>query len=182
LAERGFWETTRAKHFDMIAKERSEAEARQIKKPQFSGVLARIVPVPREEDNPDLHPAHQALTRLTRPTASLICLERDDTGSLRLSHDNSPIHTLAIRKMSTGGFDDVGRVMLGEITSAHPGVINELRERPRTPPEWVEVGMLCRHHLILFSNGKARLGGYELSLDNSLGLTITCYGDQGEDE
>jgi CRISPR-associated endonuclease/helicase Cas3 len=181
-AEQDFWEKTGAKHSETIAKEESEAESRQIKKPQFRGALARVVQEPREEDNPDLHPAHQALTRLTRPTVSLICLERDADGSYRLPHDNTAVSTLAIRKMSAGGSADVGRLMLGEITSAHFGVINQLRTESRIPPKWVEVGMLCRHHLILFSNGKARLGEYELSLDNSLGLTITRADDQGEEE
>jgi CRISPR-associated endonuclease/helicase Cas3 len=180
--ERDFWEKTRANHLETIAKEEAEAESRQIKKPQFRGALARVVQEPREEDNPDLHPAHQALTRLTRPTVSLICLERDTDRSYRLPHDNTPVSTLTIRKMSEGGFADVGRLMLGELSCAHYGVINQLRAEPHIPPEWVEIGMLCRHHLIQFSNGRARLGEYELSLDNFLGLTISRAGDQGEDE
>jgi CRISPR-associated endonuclease/helicase Cas3 len=180
--ERDFWEKTRANHLETIAKEETEAESRQIKKPQFRGALARVVQDPREEDNPELHPAHQALTRLTRPTVSLICLERDANGSYWLPHDNTLVPTLAIRKMSEGGFADVGRLMLGGISCAHYGVINQLRAEPHIPREWVELGMLCRHHLIQFSNGRARLGEYELSLDNFLGLTISRVGDQGEDE
>jgi CRISPR-associated endonuclease/helicase Cas3 len=181
-AEREFWATTRTKHQESIEREESEAESRQIKKPRFRGVLARMVQEPREEDNHDLHPAHQALTRLTRPTVSLICLERDDNGAYRLPHDNSPVPTLAIRKMSHGGFEDIGRLMLAEVTSAHWGVIKQLREAPQTPPEWVDVGMLCRHHLIVFTRGRASLGEYELSLDHFLGLTITRASGEGEDE
>lgn len=41
--------------------------------------------------------------------------------------------------------------------------------------------MLCRHHLIVFTGGKARLGAYELVLDNLLGLTV-ARGVEGEDE
>jgi len=181
-AEQEFWERSRADHREAIEKEECEAETRQIKKPRFRGALARLVQEPREEDNPDLHPAHQALTRLTRPTVLLICLDRDDNGSYRLPHDNSPVHTLAIRKMSYGGLEDVGRLMLGEVTSAHRGVINQLRVAPLTPTGWGDVGLLCRHHLILFTKGKARLGAYELVLDNSLGLTIIRAGVHGEDE
>lgn len=181
-AEQHFWEKTRAKHLDAIQMEGSEAESRQIKKPQFRGALARVVQEPREEDNPGLHPAHQALTRLSRPTASLICLERDASDSYRLPHDSTPLSTLRVRRMSEGGSADVGLLMMGEITSAHPGVINQLRAEPRTPAEWEKVGMLRYHHLILFSSGKARLGDYNLSLDNDLGLTITRVGDQGGDE
>jgi CRISPR-associated endonuclease/helicase Cas3 len=182
-AERDFWERTGARHLGRIGKQESEAESRHIRKPQFRGALARVVQQPREEDNPDLHPAHQALTRLTRPTASLICLELDADRSYRLPHDNTPVSTLMIRKMSEGGFADIGRLMLGEVSCAHVGVINQLRAEPHIPPEWIEVGMLCRHHLIQFSNGRARLGEYGLSIDNFLGLTISrAGGDEGEDE
>jgi CRISPR-associated endonuclease/helicase Cas3 len=176
-----FWVITRDKHEETIAKEQDEAEARQIKKPQFRGVLARMVQQPREEDSPELHPAHQALTRLTRPTVSLICLNKDDHGAYRLPHDNSLVPSLAIRRMSCGGFEDVGRLMLGEVTCAHWGVIRQLQSAPLTLTEWEDVGMLCRHHLIIFAGGKARLGAYELTLDNSLGLTV-ARGVEGEDE
>jgi CRISPR-associated endonuclease/helicase Cas3 len=181
-AERDFWVSTLADHRERIEKEEGEAESRRIKKPQFRGVLARVVQEAREEDNPDLHPAHQALTRLTRPTVSLICLQRDDNDPYRMPHDNSPFSTLAIRKNSQGGFEDVARVMLGEVTSAHRGLINQLRQKPLMPREWKDVGLLCRHHLILFTEGKALVGPYELSLDNLFGLTITRPDEQGDDE
>ncbi len=181
-AERDFWAATAAAHRETIEKEEGEAESRRIKKPQFRGALARVVREPREEDNPDLHPAHQAVTRLTRPTASLICLLRTAQGSYHLPHDDSVVSTLAVRQMSAGGFEDVGRLMLGEVTSAHRGLINELRDAPQRPPVWDEVGMLCRHHLVLFTSGRARVGAYELALDNCLGLTIERAGDQGGDE
>ena len=60
--ERDFWTKTQAEHKEMIAKEKDEAVTRQIKKPQYRGGLARVVQEPRQEDSPDLHPAHQALT------------------------------------------------------------------------------------------------------------------------
>jgi CRISPR-associated endonuclease/helicase Cas3 len=181
-AECDYWAKTYAKHREMIEREEREAEDRQIKKPQFRGALARLMKEAREEDNPDLHPAHQALTRLTRPTASLICLENNENGAYRLPHDNSEVPSLRIRRMAEGGFDDVRRVILAEVSSSHRGLIEELRESPRTPPEWTDVGFLSRHHLVLFTKGKARLGGYELTLSNSLGLTISRVGEEREDE
>jgi CRISPR-associated endonuclease/helicase Cas3 len=181
-AEQDFWVRTCAKHREMTQKEEGEAESRQIKKPRFRGALARVVQEPREEDSPDLHPAHQALTRLTRPTVSIICLVRDERGANRLPHDNSSVPTLAVRKMSEGGFADIGRLILGEVTSAHRGLLNQLREEPHTPREWTDVGLLCRHHLIVFTHGKARVGAYELFLDHFLGLTIALNRGQGEDE
>ena len=72
--------------------------------------------------------------------------------------------------------------MLGELTSTHRGLLNELTVVPRIPREWSDVGMLCRHHLIVFANGKASVGPYELDLDYCLGLSITHANAQGEDE
>jgi hypothetical protein len=40
--------------------------------------------------------------------------------------------------------------------------------------------MLCRHHLITFTNGRAIVGRYELVLDNEIGLQVLR--DEGEDE
>ncbi len=122
------------------------------------------------------------MTRLTGPTVSLICLACADNGAYRLTHNAGPVSSLAIRKISQGGFEDIGRLMLAEVTSTHRGLINELRDGPRTPPEWADTGLLCRHHLIVFAEGKARVGRYDLLLDNEIGLTITRVNDQGEDE
>ncbi|MHB1424624.1 MAG: CRISPR-associated helicase Cas3' [Gemmataceae bacterium] len=182
LAEQAFWASTLIKHLDALDKEESEAESRQIKKPRFRGTLARILQEPREEDNPDLHPAHQALTRLSRPTVSLICLSKDSNGVYCLTHDNSPVRTLAIHKISEDGYKDIGRLLLAEITSADRGLLGELSLTPRIPREWSDFGLLCRHHLIVFTDGKARVGSIELELDNFLGLTITRNNDQGADE
>jgi CRISPR-associated endonuclease/helicase Cas3 len=180
--QRDFLEAARLKHEAALEKEEAEAESRRIKKPRFRGALARLVQEPREEDSPDLHPAHQALTRLTRPTVSLVCLEVGADGAHRLPHDNSLVPSLAVRRMSQGGFDDVRRLLLGELSSAHRGLVELLRQAPRIPAEWAEVGMLCRHHLLLFEKGKASLGAYVLALDNALGLTVTRAGTHGDDE
>ena len=179
-AQRAFWERSRADHTAAVSKEEDEAESRRIRKPKHTGRLARLVGVPREEDNPDLHPAHQALTRLSRPTAQLICLETGGPGAFRLIHDQSPIRTLAVRKVSAGGAEDIGQLLLGELTTAHPGVVRELWGSPRRPSAWAEVGMLCHHHQIAFVNGRALVGEYELLVDNELGLQVIR--DGGEDE
>jgi CRISPR-associated endonuclease/helicase Cas3 len=178
--EEAFWDRSKAEHQVAVANAEGEAETRQIRKPKHTGALARLVGVPREEDNPDLHPAHQALTRLTRPTVQLICLEASGTGLFRLVHDHSLIRNLSVRNLSAGGAGDVGRLLLGELNTAHPGVVRELWDSPRQPREWAEVGMLLSHHQITFVDGSATLGGYQLLLDNELGLRVIR--DEGEDE
>ncbi len=179
---RVFWIQLRAEHDRKIANENDEAERRQIRKPQHTGALARLVSVPREEENPDLHPAHQALTRLTRPTAQLICLETAADGTFRRIHDGQLIRKLVVRKKAVDRVKDIRRLVAGEVTTAHPGVLRELWRSPRRRTEWSDVGMLCQHHLIAFTDGHATIGPYELLLDNDLGLQVVRTNEQGEDE
>ena len=180
--EQRFWNETKAAHEIKLAKEQDEAELRQIKKPRFRGALARIIGEPREDDSPELHPAHQALTRLTRPTAQLICLMQESSGSRSMIHDGSLIASLGVRKMAQGGVEEVRRLILAELTTAHPGVVRELWDNPLKPKEWTQVGMLKNHHLITFTDGCAQIGKYELLLDNEVGLTVVSSDRKDEDE
>jgi CRISPR-associated endonuclease/helicase Cas3 len=181
-AKQVFLDVSSRTHKSQTEKAESEAENSQIKKPRFRGLLARITGDPREEDNPDLHPAHQALTRLTRPTAQLICLKAEAQGGFRLPHNGAAIPTLRVRPMRDGGMADVSRLIFAEVSVAHWGLVRALRENGCRPSEWTDVGMLCRHFLIPFVNGKATVGDYEVCLDPLLGLTVTKGGSPGEDE
>lgn len=180
-AENRHWEVTKAEHEAIQGKEEDEALIRQIKKPSFSGALARIVGEPREEDSPELHPAHQALTRLTRPTLQLICLTEDSDGTLRTPHDGKPVPTLQVRKLSAGGSEDMRRLLNAELGVADMRVLRELWANPMTPAEWEEVAMLKKHHLIVFRDGVAVLGGAELRLDMQLGLQVTRSESEGDE-
>jgi hypothetical protein len=72
---------------------------------------------------------------------------------------------------------------MAELSTSHPGIVRALWAEPRRPKEWEEVGMLCRHHLVTFTDGKAVVGDYRLLLDNELGLRVVKDGDDtGEDE
>src|SRR5262249_47265219 len=84
---RDYWQSTAVAHRMSKEREQTQAEDRQIKKPIYRGDLSRIAATPREEDSSELHPAHQALTRLTRPTAALICLMDEGNGRLRLPYE-----------------------------------------------------------------------------------------------
>jgi CRISPR-associated endonuclease/helicase Cas3 len=183
LPLREFWDATVRKYRDSIESESDQAESRQIKKPIFRGDFTRMVTEPREEDSPELHPAHQALTRLTRPTVALVCLIDEGDGQHRLPHNGQVVSPRSIRKMSEGGTDDVRNILLGEVSSAHPGLVRELASRPLVPSAWKKVGILARHHLVTFQNGSARIGEHKLRLDNDIGLEVTALNAPGgEDE
>jgi CRISPR-associated endonuclease/helicase Cas3 len=176
-----YWDVTKIAHEAIHVKEEAEAEIRQIKKPSFSGALARIVGEPREEDSPELHPAHQALTRLTRPTIQLICLFADADGTLRTPHDLQPVPMLRVRTMSAGGSEDLRRLLNAELGVADMRVLRELWAASRTPAEWGDVGMLKKHQLVVFTDGVAVLGGAELRLDMQLGLQVTRSCSEGDE-
>jgi CRISPR-associated endonuclease/helicase Cas3 len=176
-----YWSVTKEEYETIVRSEEDEADLRQIRKPSFSGVLARVVSEPRDEDNPDLHPTHQALTRLARPTAQLVCLIVGSDTTLRMPHDNSLVPTLTVRRMSDGGTEDVGRLMSAELTVADFRVLRELWTTPRRPVEWQDVGMLQRHHLVTFTNGAATIGDMELQLDHDLGLMVVRGSSEGDE-
>ena len=171
-AEKNFWAVTKAEFDTRQHEEEDQAEIRQIKKPGFSGILERIVSQPREEDSPDIHPAHQALTRLSRPTVQLICLLRGSGNTWQLPHNRSVLQTLTVRPMSKGGIDDIRTLLNGELTVADFRVLRALSEDPQTLEKWSDVGMLCRHHLVTFEDGLAQIGNVELLLDEHLGLMV----------
>ena len=150
--------------------------------PKFTGPLAKLVQTPREEDAPDLHPAHQALTRLTGPTASVICLFEAADGTLTLPHSGERVASLRVRPMNAGGIADVARLLFGEVSLAHRGVVAVLWKAPTTPKEWGDVGLLERHHLICFRDGRARVGEYELRLSNDCGLDVSKADGDAEAE
>ena len=179
--EKRYWHDSQVEYEAIRRLEEGEAEVRQIKKPSFSGVLAQIVAEPREEENPELHPAHQALTRLSQPTVQLICLIVGPDSTLLMPHDNSPILSLAIHRMADGGFKDIARLIHAELSVADIRVVSELWKAPRIPVEWQDIGMLRKHHLVKFTDGVATLGKIELQLDNDLGLRVVRANSKGDE-
>lgn len=177
--ELAFWDETLAKQIRTYDSETDQAQSRQIKMPRFNGDFAAIVRTPREEENPDLHPAFQALTRLTGPTAQLICLESDGARGHRLSYDGTPVPSLRVRLMREGGIADVKHLMLGEIGTSHIGLVRALWDGAAGRRIWPDVGMLARHYFIEFTAGRAVVGCYELVLDQQLGLRVQ-KADAGE--
>jgi hypothetical protein len=158
--------------------ERSEAENRYIKWPGFSGPLSKIVSDPREEDNPGIHQAHQALTRLTEPTVNVVCLYgkqsecfTDNTRSTPLHFDIKPDIDMVKQLLTRSG--TVSRHGLTEI------IINNAESE--LPQIWKQEPLL-RHHRVLFfdEHGLCKLDGFLLILDDDLGIVIEKENSKGE--
>ena len=72
------WAATREEMKKDQANDEEEAKNRYIKPPHADLSLAEISAFSKEEENSDLHPKLQALTRLTGPTVSVVCLYKSD--------------------------------------------------------------------------------------------------------
>ena len=121
-----------------------------------------------EEDNPDVHRAFQALTRLIEPGVSLVCLHQTPQG-LALDPDGTGA---PISRDEPPDTDLTMKLLQQTVTVQHRGVVNQLLgEKP--PRGWRRNASLRHHRLAVFTDGVCALGGgYELKLSRELGLQI----------
>jgi CRISPR-associated endonuclease/helicase Cas3 len=164
------WKESKRKQFKDLDYEKGEAENRYIKWPGFSGHLGHMVSDPREEDDPTLHPAHQALTRLTGLTVNIICLygngikacwekKQEEPVDLNLTPNNEVIKKLLEHSVSVSRF----------------GLTEEIiRDDKNTLPIAWDKTALLRHHRVLFFDEHCicQCGNFQLCLDDELGLVI----------
>jgi CRISPR-associated endonuclease/helicase Cas3 len=164
------WEESKRKQFKDLDYEKGEAENRYIKWPGFSGHLGRMVSDPREEDDPTVHPTHQALTRLTGLTVNVICLYGNDIKAfwgkkeeelldLNITLNNEVIKNLLEHSVSISRFG---------LTEA---ILHD--DKNTLPIAWGKTALL-RHHRILFFNeqGICLYGNFQIRLDDESGLVI----------
>ena len=164
------WEESKRKQFEDLDYEKGEAENRYIKWPGFSGHLGRMVSDPREEDDPTLHPAHQALTRLTGLTVNVICLygnsikacwdkKQEEPMDLNLTPNNEVTKKILEHSVSVSRFG---------LTEA---ILHD--DKNTLPIAWGKTALL-RHHRILFFNeqGICPYGNFQIRLDDESGLVI----------
>jgi CRISPR-associated endonuclease/helicase Cas3 len=123
-----------------------------------------------EEDKPELHAALQALTRLTPPSISLVCLHRTAAG-LTLNPDGSgPVVNLE----QEPGASLTREMALATATVSHPAAVRHFRNEP-VPSGWKDHPLLHDHRPAIFTDGVCRLSesGRILRLDRELGLEIS---------
>ncbi len=159
LAEK--WQETWAAMQLKKGKESSEAEGRRVRKPG-----GRIVVDPsdfqkfwREEDSPELHPALQAVTRLTEPTVSVVLLP--EGSSLEPKGSAAPNR------------DTVKELLLHSISVSSRRAVPALFNL-KVPPALAAHAALRRHRLlILDSNDEASVEGVRFKYSAETGLSIT---------
>jgi CRISPR-associated endonuclease/helicase Cas3 len=164
------WGKSRDKHDKKIENEKSEALERWIKWPGYNGELWRITEEPREEDDPTLHRAHQALTRLTGLTANVICLFGNETKAF-LDSSQSESVDFSIRP----NLEITKKLLKHSLSISHQGLVEEILDDNKylIPAAWRESSLL-RHHYILFFNelGICSVSKFNIRLDYEIGLVI----------
>jgi CRISPR-associated endonuclease/helicase Cas3 len=166
------WDETLRKLVEKRREYEDEARLRYIKRPGFSGELGVMMSNPQEEDNPDLHVAFQALTRLSdQPSVEAVLLYGGgDGGGARMVPDG-PV--LDLQKEPTGR--EIRDLLMRSTSISGWWVAPAL---PVGPPRGWEESSLLRHYrlLLLDEDQKVTAGDYEIRLDHELGVVITRTG------
>ncbi len=148
------------------------AKQKLIPSPDQSGMSVLEYTVELQEDNPEYHQSLQALTRLSEPTVTLVCLHGsvaqpalDPDGRLPVDLGKRPDCALA-RELARRTVN----------LTAQPLVSHFLGEAP--PAGWREHALLRHCRPAIFDrDGICRLAnGYVLSLDAELGLIVKKEG------
>jgi CRISPR-associated endonuclease/helicase Cas3 len=143
------------------SKEHAKAEGRQrlIKPTAYSGEIWRHTQNCLEEDSPELHQAHQALTRMSGPSISIVCLNREEWDKIKSR--KSLLDVAVVRSL-----------LERAVSLAHSGLVRKLQELQ--VPLVFKKNALLRHYRILeFEDDEVEIGGYRLRLDRELGIRIS---------
>lgn len=120
-----------------------------------------------DEDNPDLHPTLQALTRLSEgPAVSVVALGAD--ASFEPDREPSRDETIAFLRR--------------EVRITHRSLaLALLKDESRRPRGWRRSPLL-RHHRVLRldASGRERIGNFEIRVDSELGVVISRIGERGD--
>jgi CRISPR-associated endonuclease/helicase Cas3 len=120
-----------------------------------------------DEDNPELHEAWRALTRLTRPSVTLVCLHRQADGRVTLEPEGQ-IPVDLTRKPN--------RQLTTELAQ-HAVTISDYRVVKHflsleTPLGWREHALLRYYRAAIFDHGRCECTDTLLTLDRHRGLII----------
>lgn len=111
-----------------------------------------------EEDNPDIHPSLQALTRLTEPSVQVVCLSKSDSGALSVKPSLAQVRSF----------------LRSAMTITDKRVVFTLQEQP-VPSGWKKTPALRHHRPLIFSEDRTSVGKHTLRLDPELGLLIDQF-------
>jgi CRISPR-associated endonuclease/helicase Cas3 len=171
-AVRERWQSTGARLRQEREYDEIEAEKRWIQPPDTDHSLYDLVHGDLAEDAPELHEAHQALTRLGPPSVEVVCLEARG-GRLVLS-DGTEVDPDAEPPM------ELVKGLLQHSVSIRQRGLTQALLKKEVPPGWRRSPLLCRHRLIELEQGEASIDDgrkrWTVRLDPDLGLVTEWRG------
>lgn len=131
-----------------------------------------------EEDNPELHEALQARTRLGADGLTVVFLHEHD-GQLYLDAECTQPTTLT----EVAGMPSIRALLDRGVTISHRGLV-PLLARADAPSAWRDVGLLADKRVLVLRDRECALGRFALKLDADLGLLIATEETavQGDDD
>lgn len=165
--EKLLWQETLKTYRKDCELEEDQAKNRYVKPPHYSGHLGRLLGEPKEEDAPELHPVHQAQTRLVEPTANIVCLWEKDG---KLYTDESYSEEISLSEKPNK--EKAKNLLFNSLTISSKSVVFSLLGED-VPKGWEKSALLMRHRVLKFgADRKYKKFGYVFHLDENLGLKI----------
>jgi CRISPR-associated endonuclease/helicase Cas3 len=148
------------------AQDRQTARKFLIKLPDYEDDILEDFCQELEEDNPQVHPTLQALTRLSDPSVTVVCLYRTPAGLSLHADGSKPVDlsrepTLAEAK----------QLLRSALSLSHFALVKHFLAQ-EAPPGWRRSPLLRHHKAAVFDDGVLRAGRFTLRLDPELGAVI----------
>lgn len=157
-ALREHWQKTAAALREELKQMQAEAQRVILPEPTHPDDILDASSKRLEEDEPEIHKSLQALTRLTEPNVSVICLTPEQRQNFRLSQ--APAISTAKELLSFS------------VTISNRGVVWTLLDQ-KLHSAWAKSALLKRYRLLeLDDAGCCPVGNYQLQVHPELGVTI----------
>lgn len=155
---RQHWQTTAAELREKLKKMEAEAIRVVVPEPTHPDDIFDLGSKRLEEDEPEIHKSLQAMTRLSEPNVSVICLSPEERQHFSLSKEPTVANA---------------RELLGySVTLSNPRVIwTLLDQKPHSA--WSKSPLLRRYRLLeLDATGCCIVGKHQIQVHPELGITI----------
>ena len=167
------WKTSRKKLDDDRVKSNREADMRQIKVPGLLGSLSKVVGTDSlDEDDPEVHPALQALTRMGPQSVSIVCFAGTKDLPRWINPSGNDKTCVQLQDASIcPSRDELELIIRSSVGISHPGVVRALLADGFQPPGWRKSSLLRQQRVVFLNEeGRSPIGNYLIELHPDLGL------------
>jgi CRISPR-associated endonuclease/helicase Cas3 len=170
-ALRDEWERTAAERKQALEAEKQEAQDRWLLQPDLDAPLWRYTLDWREEESPELHEKHQALTRLTEPTVQVTALFQTPSGPSLDPGGAEPVNEKQRPNAALAR-----RLLERTVTLSDPRVVHTLMKQ-EPPSGWQRNPITRNLRLVLLDeHGEGALpdSAWRLRFDREVGVEVVA--------